>query len=92
MFNKALNWFEDRLYSGSYFRRGLAVAVLILTYKLTEWGMMFANIALNKDSDLVGTAAVITAVSGIPVALLTLLLNKYVETRTQENKTDANPT
>lgn len=65
--------------SGSYFRRGIAVFVMYLTYKLTVWSTTFAEHALADKGDLMATAAIIGAVAGVPIALLTLLLNKYVE-------------
>lgn len=85
MLNKTLDWIEKRLDSGSYFRRALATAVVVLTFKLTEWGTHFAEVGLVAKADLLGIAAVLAAVAGIPVAILSLVFNKYVESRKETN-------
>lgn len=77
--------FEDRLNNGLWFRRALAIAVMVLVIRLTDWGMGYADKALLAKAALLDVAATITAVAGIPVALLTLLFNKYVETRSDGN-------
>lgn len=58
--------------------------VLFFTYKLTEWGIHFAESALAAKADLMGVAGVIGAVATGPIAIVSLILNKYVETRTNE--------
>ena len=78
-------WIELRLSQGSWFRRFLAIAVLLFTYKLTEWGIHFAESGLQAKADLMGIAAVIGALGTGPIALLTLLLNKYIEQRIDES-------
>jgi hypothetical protein len=85
MLTKALIWLETRLEEGAWFRRGIAVAVLVLTYRLTEWAARFAEKALAAKADLLATAATITAVAGVPLALLTLLFNKYATSRSQKS-------
>ena len=80
-FLKAL---EDRLREGFWFRRGLGIAVFVLVWRMTDWGMRYAQQTLDKNANLLDTAAIITAVAGIPVILLTLLVNKYVETRNND--------
>lgn len=84
MITDGIKWLELRLSQGSWFRRFLAIAVLLFTYKLTEWGIHFAESGLQSKADLMGIAAVIGALGTGPIALLTLLLNKYVETRVNE--------
>ncbi len=74
-------WLETRLKEGMWFRRGLALAVLAFTWHLTDWGAAFAQQALTLKADLMACAAVIGAVAAIPLGLLTLLFNKYVEGR-----------
>jgi hypothetical protein len=81
MLTKAFQWVETRLEEGAWFRRGVAIAILVLTYRLTEWAARFAEAALAAKSDLMAVAATITAVAGVPLALLTLLLNKYTASR-----------
>lgn len=76
---------EERLTKGLWFRRALAVFVAVLTIRLTHWGMAYADHALVAKAALLDVAAVIAAVAGIPVALVTLLFNKYVENRTNGN-------
>jgi ABC-type nitrate/sulfonate/bicarbonate transport system permease component len=77
-FFKAL---EERLAQGFWFRRGLAATVLAFCWHLTDWGASFAEKALTSKADLMAVAAVIGAVAAIPLGLLTLLFNKYVEGR-----------
>lgn len=74
-------WVETRLDEGSWFRRGLAVATVALAVQLTVWSTHFASKALADKADLMGVAAVIGAVAGVPVVLLTLLFNKYVDSK-----------
>lgn len=81
MLKKVLEGLELRLERGLWFRRGLAIVVMVLVFRLTTWGMHYAQQALDGKAALLDVAAVITAVAGIPVALLTLLFNKYVENR-----------
>lgn len=78
---RAFVWIETRLDQGLWFRRGLAVTTIIITVQMTTWAAKYANLALAEKADLMGVAAVIGAVSGVPVVLLTILFNKYVETR-----------
>jgi uncharacterized lipoprotein YddW (UPF0748 family) len=76
--------------TSSWFRRGLVVTIILMTYRLTEWGAKYANTALDmiangKTIDLMAVAALIGAVAAAPVAIITLLVNKYVETRNNES-------
>lgn len=80
----AFVWLETRLDEGLWFRRGLAITTIIITVQMTTWAASFANAALTSKADLMGVAAVIGAVSGVPVVLLTILFNKYVEARAKE--------
>lgn len=64
-----------------WFRRGLVISTLVLVYRMTTWGMDFAERALLADKSLLDAAALVTAVGGIPVAILTILYNKYSEGR-----------
>lgn len=81
MITKAFEWIETRLDAGAWFRRTVVVFTLCLTYRLTNWSTVYAITAITSKADLVGTAGVITAVAGIPLGLLTLLFNKYVDSR-----------
>jgi hypothetical protein len=54
---------------------------IFLSFKLTNWSIAYAGIAIALNKDLMATAAVITAVGGVPVALLTILVNKYQDIR-----------
>lgn len=74
-------WIEERLDNGMWFRRGLAVTTVWLTFSLTNWAAQYAEKALATKAALLDVAAVITAVAGIPLALLTLLFNKYIDGR-----------
>lgn len=84
MITDTIKWFEQRLNEGSWFRRFLAITVLLFTYKLTEWGTHFAEAALVAKADLMGVAGIIGAVGTGPIALLTLLITKYIESRNNE--------
>lgn len=79
--NGAFEWLEERLERGLWFRRGLYVATFWLTISLTTWAATYAEAALAQKATLLDVAAVITAVAGIPLALLTMLFNRYVEGR-----------
>lgn len=81
MITQVFLWIEQRLDAGSWFRRAVVVFTLILTYRLTNWSTLYAVTAITAKADLIGTAGVITAVAGIPLGLLTLLFNKYVDSR-----------
>lgn len=78
---RAFVWLETRLDEGLWFRRGLVIATVIITVQLTTWAAKYANAALASKADLMGVAAVIAAVAGVPVTLLTILHNKYTESR-----------
>lgn len=79
MFTKFLDFLDKRLKDSSLdFILGAGI-VMYLVFKLSDWGMVYANNALAKGADLMGTAAVIAAVAGIPTALLTLVFNVYVK-------------
>lgn len=69
-----------------WFRRALAIAVLMFTFRLTTWGANYAMLAIATDKDLMGVAAVIGAVAAIPLGLLTLLFNKYEEKRQNDSE------
>lgn len=64
-----------------WFRRLLAIAVLLGSYRLTEWAMIFANSALQAKADLIGTAGILAAVTAAPVGLLTVMFSNYNEKR-----------
>lgn len=77
----AFEWIETRLDAGAWVRRGIVAFTIIETYRLTNWGARYADLALTSKADLTGAAATIGAVAGIPLALLTLLFKSYVESR-----------
>ena len=65
-----------------YIRFALLAGVFAMTWRLTDWGMRFADAALAKPvADFVGIATTIGAVGTLPIAMLTLLLTKYMEFR-----------
>lgn len=68
----------------AWFRRSLVVTILVFTYWLTDWAARFAALALDQKADLVGTAGIIAAVSAVPLGLLTLLSNNYIEKREKD--------
>lgn len=64
-----------------WIRVALLGAVLYTALRLSEWAMAFASTALATKADLMGAAAVVGAVSAAPIAILSLLLSKYMEFR-----------
>lgn len=64
-----------------WIRVALLGAVLWIALDLTRWATAFASTALATKADLMGAAAVVGAVSAAPIAILTLLLTKYMEFR-----------
>lgn len=64
-----------------WIRVALLGAVLYTAIRLSEWAMAFGSTALATKADLMGAAAVVGAVSAAPIAILTLLLTKYMEFR-----------
>lgn len=74
----------DKYIGLHWFRRCLAIAVLLYTFRLTNWGAQYAMLALGTGADLMGVAAIIGAVAAIPLGLVTLVFNKYNEKRTND--------
>lgn len=70
-----------RLLDSGLIRACLIGGMFYLAYGLTQWAMAFGSTALAIKADLMGAAAVIGATSAAPIAILTLLTNKYLETR-----------
>lgn len=68
-----------------WFRRGLALATLVLVFRMTTWSMGFAEAALLAKQSLLDAAALITAVGALPVGILTLLYSKYEDGRNVRN-------
>lgn len=79
MLTKLINSLDERLKTTSLDLVACVSVVMYLAFKLSSWGMFYANAALTKGADLTGTAAVIAAVAGIPIGLLTLAINTYVK-------------
>lgn len=68
-----------------WFGEALIVFTAVLALKLTFWGQQFAGLALAAKADMMGTAAIIGAVAGIPVAILGMVLNKYIDLTKDSN-------
>lgn len=66
---------------GGWLSRIFLSAQFYLAFYMVDWAMSFANAALAVKADLLGTAAIITAVAAVPQALLMLATNKYIELR-----------
>jgi hypothetical protein len=81
MLAKLASFLERGFNKNLWFRRGLAIAVLVLVFRMTNWGMSFAEATLAAKASLLDAAALVAAVGGIPTALLTILFNKYTDTR-----------
>lgn len=65
-----------------FFSRGLIVAVFWMAWRFSEWSWAFAGTAIAQEKpDLTGAAAVIGAVGVLPLGLVTLAVNKYMEMR-----------
>lgn len=63
----------------AWFGEALLLFIVGYTVRLTLWAMHFADAALAKGASLVDTGAAIAAVAGIPIAMLGLVLNKYLD-------------
>ena len=79
MISKILQFAKD------WFGEALLVFVVIYCVKLTTWAAQFADLAMKANASLVDTAAAITAVAGIPIAMLGLVLNKYLDLTKDSN-------
>jgi hypothetical protein len=70
----------DKFVGPKWFTRGLSIAVLVYTFRLTNWGASYATMAIMQgEKDLMGVAAIIGAVAAIPLGLITLVLKIYSE-------------
>lgn len=72
-------WLETRLDKGAWFRRLYVVAATILTWEVTLWAMRFAEV--NAARPGIDIAAVITAVSAVPGAVVAFAFKQYLESR-----------
>lgn len=71
-------WLETRLDEGGWVRRTYLVAASIMTWKVTIWSMVFAEVSKLPG---VETAAVIGAV-GVPIAAVqTFAFQNYLISR-----------
>ena len=73
--------FSKELLNSGAIRLALVGGIFFLTWELTAWSMAFGSTALAMKADLTGASLVIAASAAAPVGLLTLLANKYLETR-----------
>ncbi len=70
-----------RLLDSGPIRAAIIAYLLWFAHDLTRWAMAFASSALASKAEMSGVAAVIVSTSAAPIAILTLLTNKYLETR-----------
>lgn len=75
-------WLNKFLDSGTI-RLALMCGMFYMAYELTAWAMAFGSTALYVKADLVGAAAVIGATASAPIAILTMLANKYLDVRSK---------
>ena len=75
-------WLGRQLDEG-WFSRIFLVAIYYTAWRALDWSTSYAGTVLAMDGpkDLVGCAAVITAVGGVPVVILTMGLNSYATLR-----------
>lgn len=71
----------SNILDNGYIRLALLGGMFFMAWRLTDWAMTFGTIALSGKADLMGAAAVIGAVSAAPIAILTLLVTKYLDFR-----------
>ena len=64
-----------------WIRVSLLGGMFYVAIDLTFWAKAFASTALATKADLMGAAAMIGAVASAPIAILTLLVTKYLEFR-----------
>jgi hypothetical protein len=79
MISNFFAFFERKL--NDWFSEIMIAAIVVMCMRLTTWAAHYADLALTSKADLLGTASVIAAVAGVPVAMFTLLFNKYAELR-----------
>ena len=66
-----------------WIRIALLVGMFWVATDLLFWAKAFASTALATKADLMGAAAMIGAVASAPIAILTLLVTKYLEYRNE---------
>lgn len=74
----AIKWVETRLHEGAWFRRGYVVAATVLTWQVSLWAMRFAE---SSDKPGLEIAAVVTAVSAVPGAVVAFAFNQYLASK-----------
>ena len=77
---KVWNLFGEQFENAALCRRVIVLVLLWMAFRLTTWGCGFADKALGH-SDLMGVAAVLGAVVGLPAGIVTLALKFYVDSR-----------
>lgn len=70
--------------NNGWIRVALLVGMFWIAADLTFWAKAFASTALATKADMTGTALVIGAVASAPIAILTLLVTKYLEFRSDK--------
>ena len=67
-----------------WFSRILVFFQFWFCYFIVDWSMAYASTSLATGKDLLATAAVIGAVSGVPQGLLMMAPNAYMQMRAQK--------
>lgn len=81
-------WVEKRLDEGGWMRRSYLVAATVMTWRVTEWAMLFAVSASTSKFTGMDIAAIIGAAS-LPVsAVAKFAFDAYLESR-KKNETPA---
>lgn len=81
--NKITDFFKtlSNILDQGWLSRLMLFAQFYLAYHMVDWAMAIGSTAISVKSDLLGTAALISAVAAAPQALLMLATNKYMEMR-----------
>lgn len=74
-------WLETRLDQGAWARRAYLVAATVLTWQVVKWAQHYAELALAKGADGMGTATVIGAVSAVVGAVQGFAFKHYLDSR-----------
>ena len=78
-FTEGIKWVETRLHEGAWFRRAYVIAATVLTWQVTLWAMRFVE--ANADKPGLEIAAMVTAVSAVPGAVVTFAFNQYLASK-----------
>lgn len=86
---RLFQWLETRLDEGGWVRRAYLVAATVLAWKVTMWGMAFAEKVLQAiiadparaSSVMIDAATLVTAVGAPVMTVLAFAFKNYLDSR-----------